>query len=1604
MESEESEEIPIKNIEGNPFLDEVDEKEIIDESEDEELDESGGQNEISIFEESSESFDMGDMYIILFDKDPILCTIIEILTYENILKMKDDSDRILSFKFESGELVLKTDDYEINDIIKVKLYEPEDEETKYDEISIESDELKDKKYSELSMKDDLLSALIQSMGIYDNELLITEVQNTIDSFYELINNREVEKFKIPYWLIPIIEDELKIYDDLFNLKITSELNEESLGESDIRNYRDYLNNSLRFSKPIDTKTGQGINTDEYSGIFLRDCLQSDSCNGISESYSYDERRNNNPVISNDEVIYSSNLLRIIKLLEEPINKHIYSVNLISLSKFTVFEKYIYEFCNKKNNLDKKDRIQKSTILDDNSRGRDNFIIHNLPSDSELININDYKNSCHLKLIDLLLDDDDINDFLFNYNDIEKILFKYKLSYHDLSLINREKLDTKISENIKKYKKRYPYYKRKSEKSDLLSKKKVLTDELRVELSHDIIFSMNKLSERKYYLSKFIELFTRSAENETESSNYLYNKYNNKKLLCKHHLYEINIENDNDVFSTMKSIYGLPPGDGFISCKVCGNYLCREDTSLFDGYDDDKPIQNREVLDTDKEKELEISEFLKEKEEIVNIIKLISGSLNVNLMDEDIYEILILYELLDHTILPDIRYNLRDVSFTDIHPRVFRKIESIKKLEKKEKDKEKRKSLKTERENIIKAFQKWLKDTNKILFLTSMITLYIQTSLGQLKGKLSFDLLDIESKKINSKSLKYLSEKIRKLSEKYKKEKIWNSSLDLFNEKEYDTNEIDIQLGLITKYCIEPYFPQITTRISNLEEYISSTKNDYLKQEWITFKPLRLNILVQNISEILSDDSDINTLKKVYGGITIENCSLLRTKTQSYNDPLSEILKIPEIEIFKNYSFKKLFRYSVSLYGKHPSNVFINLTCDRLINTCDKHEEVLKIFIKNGWSESSQTFKELNFKKIREKLIPELLNLYGDKNTEINSCYDNEKSCNDFIHNAINTYDLSLLNTKPKRIYNYKSPNVYPELSYGRLNEIVTYDEKGKETKNIITKLFELYQYDEIGEIVKVYNDNFYNQFYAKSSILDDINIVNNKEKFKKIDKNEKNFHLILETIRKQNSLPYNEIIHTKIKYTTDDYKLINNYSKLDSRFYLYLDMIKDDLKDNRKEINDNLLLIFNSIIQYDKGKAINDKNNNELKLIFSEIIKETELNIINISKFLSMSDEITIQQKKRFTNIFKEYNPTERISFNSDNISSILNLFIKDNNLKYNHLLGYCNDINNILSKVVYKIKGYYGVYLPKLWKVSDTIYSEYEKFIDRNGNSGNLYLHNNIFMKTKDNYIGFNTYINKGSDTKYILFLYDKIRHLLKNLNHIKGSENSKYNKKYSDIYMKYHFIGLLYEIVTIINELKDSQSDITSDANILFQSLERRDEDLIDEMIEILTQFLMDLITHILFQHYDPSWIFLNEMKLDLSNRLSKQKEREKQVLIDKFDNADRESRYSMIQKQKMGISSWHHEGAKLGEEYVKSEEYSTHTQDERYERIKEIMSQSNIELDVLQSLEDDEVIEIPQPNLEPFNEEDDGADPYEEHDEENEDYQNDYLDDNYEAEFNE
>ena len=268
------EEIPISNLEeDDPFVDEVSEGEVLEEVS--ELSEDvGGYNELPESEELLvPSIDLGDSYIILLESrnEPFLAKVIEIDIGSNLLVMEDDENKKLTFRYELSEIIMKTEDYEIVDIIRVKEYKPEDEEEEDKEIEIDVNELVDKKYSELAKKDDLLSAMIQSMNIYGNSVLIETVQENIDNLLDLINYKKEDKYNLSKWLIPIIDDDLKIYDFL-GFILNNELNEELKSSLDIRNYRDYLNNSLQYSKPIETKSGYGLETNEYSGIYLRNCL------------------------------------------------------------------------------------------------------------------------------------------------------------------------------------------------------------------------------------------------------------------------------------------------------------------------------------------------------------------------------------------------------------------------------------------------------------------------------------------------------------------------------------------------------------------------------------------------------------------------------------------------------------------------------------------------------------------------------------------------------------------------------------------------------------------------------------------------------------------------------------------------------------------------------------------------------------------------------------------------------------------------------------------------------------------------------------------------------------------------------------------------------------------------------------------------------------------------------------------------------------------------------------------------------------------------------------------------------------------------------------
>ena len=71
------------------------------------------------------------------------------------------------------------------------------------------------------------------------------------------------------------------------------------------------------------------------------------------------------------------------------------------------------------------------------------------------------------------------------------------------------------------------------------------------------------------------------------------------------------------------------------------------------------------------------------------------------------------------------------------------------------------------------------------------------------------------------------------------------------------------------------------------------------------------------------------------GFPIENISLIRPTHHSLETSVASECQIPVLNILLNESFKKIFRYTISCYGRHENNPLFNLIVNDLILTSDK---------------------------------------------------------------------------------------------------------------------------------------------------------------------------------------------------------------------------------------------------------------------------------------------------------------------------------------------------------------------------------------------------------------------------------------------------------------------------------------------------------------------------------------------------------------------------------------------------------------------------------------------------------------------------------------------
>ena len=192
----------------------------------------------------------------------------------------------------------------------------------------------------------------------------------------------------------------------------------------------------------------------------------------------------------------------------------------------------------------------------------------------------------------------------------------------------------------------------------------------------------------------MRLYTRQSDKTNEDNNYLYNKYANERLLCKHYRYAVQVKNDNSVFETMMTIYGDSPRDGKICCQVCGEYICDEESSLYEGFVDGVPTQSRSALDpAETPEQKERQDYLDTHERDVERLTILGSSIGVELTPQMLYDILKTESQVDPNELQMVRYNM---PANADHPRVAKMLQDIKKKKKKPKTKNKRSSQKTKR--------------------------------------------------------------------------------------------------------------------------------------------------------------------------------------------------------------------------------------------------------------------------------------------------------------------------------------------------------------------------------------------------------------------------------------------------------------------------------------------------------------------------------------------------------------------------------------------------------------------------------------------------------------------------------------------------------------------------------------------------------------------------------------------------------------------------------------------------------------------------------------------------------------------------------------------
>jgi hypothetical protein len=1474
-----------------------------------------------------------ETYAILLDKvnDSFVAEVLEINESESYALFKTDDGKELKFLLNYDDLILKSaGNYEILDIervipfdlniLKDDIQQLEKQLTSdiIDGLNISLEEIneKDTVYTSIEIREELLSSLIYSFNGYDNLKIIKDLNDTVDNLIELINKEDKPVYLynikndklLPKWLIPVVDNPMKQYDSIAGLSEFFDINEQEHLQFNQMNQMLYQS-----QRPIEPSLSDvGYNTNKIT-TYLRDCLTNSTCISSQGSYSYDMRKNKNntgtQIDNNIIIIHPADYLNVVGLLYLSENelKHTipYNYNLFSLNE-TVFLNSINRLLPYKSLKDT--MITNLSLTDDFFLETiDQNIFYTFTkryetSDEFIKTLNKITPSVK-QLIENM--DKSLKSTILNYKDFKTYCIQYEIDPYCLESSDIKLVNELISDNVKRY---LEYNASLKEiKIDYVLPKLPL--DLKMKMALSSILSMTNIPVRNEYIQKYIKIYTRTASGIDEDNLWLYNKYTNQPILCKHYELLSVYHSNKEAFNSMVTVYGRTPEDGVIHCKNCGEYLCNEDFSLFEGFSDEQPSSSRDELKQD-------IDLLKDyKEDDILFIKLISSSIGTSLIEEDTLLIAEIYKNIGNDVLANIRYKSKNITVTDEHPRV-------KEIRKKyAKDKNKKKLI----SEGVKQFQLYIKDTNKIIIIIALCILVIQSAVPSYelkKGRvLSFiEFNDSNSLETITYNMKYIDLCIHntvKLCVSYKNDELWNHYKILSEEsRSYDVLDLRKQIFNTIKYLVSPQYPKIQDKLILYRTHLLSSHNVYVNYEWPTFKPLingELSTIVNNVLEERDAEfKDYYVLN--YNNYPVENISLITDINKSKDIQPYGLVNLDVSEIMVNRAFLLLFNIAVSNYGnKIQVNHGIDLHIERFLQTVQRKDEMVAIFKKYKWESSSKT-GGLSYKTLRTQIIPEIISTYLKIDTDLSPCFSNETVCNQFIHTNVNNYELHLLKSKPKRVYHYKPLVVYP---------IDSFDELLDDFKE---KLFKRYCKDPSDNIIKRFINNDYLGKYVlpmEEEIEDNIAAYENNMR---IEAN--NFKEIMKAV--QCGLPIKEYIKP-INYSLDDYN-IDIYNISSEIVYNLLRVLQDNLLDLPDE--NPIITLFVNIVgkdNYDTKEALaiqRDINKSVSELSLDELI-------LNCSRFISNVGR-EVKMLKRFENIF--INTTTNININEEerkllvgngfryknmresDVSKVFNMFIKGEKLKTDLCFHYLYTVELLLARLSFNYEA--NPKISKFWKLREN-----------DKHTMNHYMKNNLFLLHQDifrrdpNYKGFVNYHEP------ILFqvLHNYIKPYLRNIDTIKITDLQFINPSINMIISKYVLILTLSKIIEFYDKLKSEDEGIISMLESKY--LVKEEEYNLYVCINTLEKFIMDLFINIFEVHYDSRWVVSNSDADDLSRRLSKQKEKEKQQIIQNLDTMSDEKRASTVELQKIGVVSMYHQSVKANEGRV-IDEYSSI--DEGYDEI--------------------------------------------------------------------